>query len=262
MDDLFRFVLLRPANLPDSTEVKVLEPPSIKKAGTRREARRLAARLLRSGLAVRSTEQLGQTSTALAVRDALAGGPVPAARLRDVISRVSGRSVEDLVADEAFAADEAQLADTLVATKLVSDSAGTDARGLGAVAQGYDAIRETAQGTDLVRLRPLAMPLFGTRAAEGDFPDRRLPEFEAVPVSADVEAVGEGEPDPLEESATRLQATLAALGRLRARDFEAPRLDASQPQAGTVAEDAGPTSSGSTFLDTPWKLAARAVERI
>jgi hypothetical protein len=81
MDDLFRFVLLRPANLPDSAEVKVLAPPSIDVATSRREARLQAVQLLTGDEVVRSTEQLSQTATALAVRNALAAASVrPATR--------------------------------------------------------------------------------------------------------------------------------------------------------------------------------------
>jgi hypothetical protein len=93
MDDLFRFVLLRPANLPDSTEVKVLAPALIDVAATRELARRQAVQLLNSAQVVRSTEQLGITPTALAVRDALAAGPIPAERLRELVSDACGRSV-------------------------------------------------------------------------------------------------------------------------------------------------------------------------
>jgi len=279
MDDLFRFVLLRPANLPDSTEVKVLEPPSIDVSGSRQVARRQAVQLLTGDRVLRRTEQLSHAATALAVHDALDAGPRQAAEVRQLVQDVSGTTVEDLVASDAFHADEAGLADALVAAKLVSDSAQTDARGLGAAAQAYDAIRALANGADPVRLRPLAMPSFtdGDGSNKGAFPDRRL--IEDMPADSAGDGNGEGdaggEGDPIQERVARLDKAIAALGRVRAADFEVARAVARgaaahfAPEHGHVAAaraDEGaaplPKPTGPAVLETPWKLSEQAVRRV
>jgi hypothetical protein len=268
MDDLFRFVLLRPANLPDSTEVKVLDPPSIAASESRQEARRQAVQLLTGDRVTRRTEQLSQATTALAVHDTLVAGPRPAEEIRDLIQDVSGRSAENLVASDAFQADEAALADVLVATKLVSDSAQTDARGLGAAAQGYDAIRALVAGADPVRLRPLAMPTFSPAGpTEKTFPDRRISPLMPEDSSGDG---GGGESNPIEEKIKRLDTAIAALSRVRATDFEIPRaIGAGAPgqpgdQPATEGADVSPqpTPFQRAVLDTPWKLSPETVSRI
>lgn len=274
MDDLFRFVLLRPANLPDSTEVKVLEPPSIDVSVSRQVARRQAVQLLTGDSVLRRTEQLSHATTALAVHDALVAGPRPAAEVSQLVQDLSGTSVEDLVASDAFHADEAGLADVLVATKLVSESAQTDARGLGAAAQGYDAIRVLADGADPVRLRPLAMPSFTDGDGGKDaFPDRRL--TAAVQADSAGDTSGDGEADPIQEKIGRLDAAIAVLGRVRAADFELARTtepdaaarSAMQPGDAAAARDDGgaapePKTTGPAVLETPWKLSEQAVRRV
>src|SRR5437773_778442 len=84
--------------------------------------------------------------------------PHARADVRTLVGTFENGSLDDLVGKADFKADEQHLADTLVATKLVSDSADTDARGLAGAAQGYDAIRRAAEGADPVALRPLQMP--------------------------------------------------------------------------------------------------------
>ncbi|RDB49586.1 hypothetical protein, partial [Tsukamurella tyrosinosolvens] len=79
MDDLFRFVLLRPADAPDSTEIKTLDPPSLDGTRGAGVARRRAAQLLRRADALRRTDDLAYANAALAVAAELAGGARPAA---------------------------------------------------------------------------------------------------------------------------------------------------------------------------------------
>jgi hypothetical protein len=277
MDDLFRFVLLRPANLPDSGEVKVLDAPSIDSGMSRAAARREAVQLLTSGEMVRRTEELGDAATALAVHDALAGGPQPAETVRELVRQVSGSDVADLVASDGFVRDEGRLADVLVATKLVSDSAGADARGLAAAAQGYDAIRALADGADPVGLRPLAMPAFRSGdQKDAGFPDRRL--------SGDLPEAGQGDEEGSrgdvaaeEDMIARLDRALTELGRIRSGDFFVPEKGEVQqgpeerpaPQGGTaprehpgdarVAERPTPLSAR---LETPWQLSAEALRQV
>lgn len=277
MEDLFRFVLLRPANLPDSSEVSVLQPPSLDLTSSRAAARRQAAQLLNSDGVLRRTEDLTEVTTALAVRAALLEGPRSAEDLSQIVLDVSGRTVSDLVGSETFAADRGHLADTLVATKLVSDSAETDARGLGLAAQGYEAIRSLADGADPVSLKPLAMPAIADPAKDGTptFPDRRL----AVPEPAgpgDVDTSADDRDDettdPVTEKIERLDTAIAALSRVRAADFEVARRSDSvppepgRPERGSAADRPGsdplPNPSRSASLDTPWKLSEAAVGRI
>jgi hypothetical protein len=273
MDDLFRFMLLRPANLPADDDVKVLEPGRLDTGRGREVARREAVKLLAGSRGiVRRTEDLQDGDVALAVRAALDAGPLDAGKLTDLVTARTGKQPADLVGDDAFTTDESRLADTLVATKLVSSSADTDARGLAAAAQGYDALRRLAGGEDPVRLRPLQMPTFGRPDdREQRYEDRRLSHVDvqrgaAAPAPDDIEA------DP---EIRRIDHAISALGALRADDFQVPRESPTEPRArverlaerlNRVESELGqaPAPGGASELrvGTPWQLRSEAVDRL
>ena len=158
MDDLARFIVLRPPNLPDGDEVQVLAPASIDVGQGPRQARQQALDVLGSDGAVRRVDGLQAGSVAVAVQLALSSRSLSLAELDELVTAATGRGVDQLVADASFSAEESAVADTLVATKLVSGWADVDAAGLAAAAQGYDALRRAADGADPVVLRPLQMP--------------------------------------------------------------------------------------------------------
>lgn len=166
MDDLFRFLLLRPANLPAPTELDVLYPDflgsgsghQLDGAASTTDPREEAAEYLETGDPLRGVDDLSIATTALAVHAALAAGPIPLADLRTVVATTTATSIENLVAAAGFDLDRSRLANTLVAVKLVSGVPGIDARGLGVAAQAYDALSRAADGADPVPLRPLVLP--------------------------------------------------------------------------------------------------------
>ncbi|RNM13919.1 hypothetical protein [Nocardioides pocheonensis] len=277
MNELFRFLMLRPADLPSPDAVQVLAPRKIDTGSTKAVARRQAVELLRAGPDVVRVEDLAHAEVALAVRAALTEAPQPLADVRTLVGTFENGSLDDLVGKADFKADEQHLADTLVATKLVSDSADTDARGLAAAAQGYDAIRRAAEGADPVALRPLQMPDFGTDARDPDkgtdFPSRRLVEGADQPSAP---APQPPEDDPRRQLVTRIDAAIEALGAVRAEDFHtAPTGDRTDSQsvarlAGRVADlehqlgeqPRTQTPSGASQVGTPWRLASERVGQL
>jgi hypothetical protein len=270
MDDLFRFVLLRPADLPDEDEVKVLEPKDVDTDQGRAVARREAVAWLRSHRAVQRSEELDQGALALAVRSALVAGPRPLADVTQVVGSFTETSLADLVADDRFTSDEQRLADTLVATKLVSSSADTDARGLAATAQGYDALRRAAGGADPVALRPLVMPSFEQPDDdEHRYDDRRL---RHVDRKSDDEGDEQAEqpPDP---RVAHIDHAIEALRAVQAQDFETEQPPAARAGVDDLAErlghveaDLGEPPRAATSADsgvrTPWRLRREVVDRL
>ncbi len=237
MDDLFRFVLLRPANLPDESAVKTLEPSFLKDAPTRGVARRRAARLLADRTHAGRVDELMFGAVALSARSAAEGEDAPTAGDLAGLVAGAGPSLTKVVGDDRFGQEEQLLADLLVATKLVSDSAGTDAAGLANAAQGYDLLRRAAaaKSTDAVPLRPLQMPDLGTGEKPSSYPPRAFG-GRSDAQGPDASSSGEGSTEgrkPAEgrgsqvitEAAadpqvTRIEAAIAALSRMRAQDFD------------------------------------------
>lgn len=267
MHELFRFLMLRPADLPAPEDVQVLKPRTIEVGAGRAVARRQAVELLRSGPPVTRVEDLSHGRVAMAVQAALVGGPRSLAEVRELVAEYESDPLADLVGSDDFRADEVHLADTLVATKLVSDSARTDARALAAAAQGYDALRRAAGGSDPVALRPLQMPSFDAGAKQPEFPGRRLSE----PPRAD-EPPPAGAPDPREHAVARIDAAIDALGTVRAGDFHVPpAADARTAEVvdrltGRVAdlerqlgEQPAGAVAGASHVGTPWRLSSERI---
>ncbi|MBN9374042.1 MAG: hypothetical protein J0I40_01370, partial [Cellulomonas sp.] len=273
MDELFRFLMLRPADLPAPGDVQVLAPDKIDVGATKAVARRQAVELLRGGPPVAKVEDLAHGAMAVAVHAALAQGPRPLADVRALVGTFESGTLAKLVGGAGFQADELHLADTLVATKLVSDSAQTDARGLAAVAQGYDAVRRAAGGADPVALRPLQMPEFATDAKGADLPDRRL--VQAPGAQGPAAPPPPAPTPPGEQLAAQIDAAIAALGAVRAGDFHTAPAEgvtltpAVDSLAGRVAdlerqlgEPPAGTVRGATQVGTPWRLAADRIAQL
>lgn len=268
MDDLARFIVLRPPNLPDEDAVQVLAPPSIEFGLGRRQARQQALEVLRSEGAVRRVDGLQAGEVAVAVQQALGSYSVALSELDEFVTTIAGRDIEAVVADDSFDAEELAIADTLVASKLVSGWANTDAAGLASAAQGYDALRRAAAGEDPVVLRPLQMPTEHVRR------DPQSDGGEDGEDSKDVDGRTDRDDEPIapdtapalrhaHEQARQLEASMRSLRGIRATAFagaertepaaplptrqqDAPNeqtdADASEPRARTQSVQAAGTS--------------------
>ncbi len=158
MDDLFRFLLLRPATPVAPTDVNQLSASFVPVGSTRDVARRNAQTFINSNAYARSVAALTFSAAALEVATLLRAATAPAAQIKALVQQVTGRTIDVVAADPTFAAEQTLLADTLVAMKLLSDAAGGDAAGLAVAARGYDAIGQAAHGRDPVSLRALSLP--------------------------------------------------------------------------------------------------------
>src|SRR2546425_11663060 len=137
MNDLFRFLLMRPADVTAPDDVKTLNASFVNQGATRPIAQRLARAFIDNNPPQRLAEGLAYAATARAVVEAVGAGSMKAKDLADIVKKVTGKTLA-AVLDPKFAADEVGLADSLVAMKLLSDSSGGDAPGLAKLAQGYD----------------------------------------------------------------------------------------------------------------------------
>jgi hypothetical protein len=157
VNELFRFVLIRPANLPETDDVKPLDGSFLEEDDPPLVRRRKAAEFVRSGGLLTSLDRLFLRPTATAVAAALSNGAQPAETILELIEETSGMSPDQVISNPRFAEDERALADSLVAIKLLSSSRGADAPGLTSLARAYDAIRLAIEGLDPVKLRTLAV---------------------------------------------------------------------------------------------------------
>ena len=85
MNELFRFLMLRPADLPAPDAVQVLAPRKIDTGSTKAVARRQAVELLRAGPDVVRVEDLAHVEVALAVHAALTEAPQTLADVRTLV---------------------------------------------------------------------------------------------------------------------------------------------------------------------------------
>ena len=161
MNDLFRFLLLRPASLAGPGRCQRIDgqlraPRNEVGRGTTpspRVHRQWGICHFRRGLGIFKGCPRGSFPVARQI-------PVRRAGFIDCKAR-HGRDGYKDCSQAKFTKEEKLLADSLVAMKLLSDSFGADAAGLGVVAQGYDAIGLAAAGRNPVILRVLST---------GDFP--------------------------------------------------------------------------------------------
>ncbi len=105
--------------------------------------------------------------------------------LAALVEKETGKTVGDIVGAKKLAADEARLADSLVAMKLLSDSLGGDAPGLARLAQGYDAMRTAASGGDPISLRVLSIGDYGGPQQVNVSPQRGNPPAQAANTGRD-----------------------------------------------------------------------------
>ncbi|HET7761965.1 MAG TPA: hypothetical protein VFL46_06350 [Phycicoccus sp.] len=265
VNELFRFMVMRPAELPADSEVHTLTAHALDVGDSVAALRREAAGYLASARAVRTVAEEPVGLVARAVADAFGVRRLANADAVDLIRSATGSEPADLVAGDDFTTYRERLEDTLIATKVLSDSSGTDARALAVVAQGLDVITRTAAGDEAVAVRPLVLPVAPPRAvpeppSEPPPPEQRPPREER-------------HEDELRSQIGKLTEAIGALSALPASGFESEqRGGASAPgdtgrPAGATARRAAdrteePEGSGSVTPRIPWVLDAAAVRRL
>ncbi len=269
MNDLFRFVLMRPADAPAPDEVKVLEASFLDSAMSRKAAVAAAEGALRSGRLLAAGQQIPHAEAARAVVRLLEGGARPAAAVEKVVKQhEGGKDAAAVVKAADFAKTVAAVCDTLVALKLLSRSEGRDAPDLTTIARGLDAIARTAEKVDPVALRPLALP----EIAELQRRPGRVPSGPSQPPGP--EQPSDSEVAAAKKRLAGVEQAIAALGRLRASDFQAtagaseppkaPSRAAAQRQARAAAGALGAARPGTLALraEQPWTLSSKAVKAL
>ncbi|MFH0179116.1 hypothetical protein ACIA6D_42755 [Streptomyces cacaoi] len=278
MDELVRFVLQRPAQRPDSSEIKVLRPTFVEPGTDRPTARLKAREFAATNKFLRTPDPLTHAEVARAVAALLAPSPAETDAVRDVVHDHTGKTPEQVVADSRFASEEDQLANSLVAMKLLSDSLGADAPGLSDLARGYDAIRASASPVrECVQLRPLAQPLFSdpqlvdAATAFGAAPsssDRRpaQPPAPSGPVSAPpTESPISSEPYPT-DVLLPIDRALTVLAALPAASFQPPEYTVGSPSTASAEAQGTSPPEGLRHIrsrvNRPWTLTREAIQAL
>lgn len=248
MDDLFRFLLLRPANRVDTGDVKTLGASFIPAGTGRPSARRLAQAFVDRGANVTSTSGLKYAAVASELAAKLRAQALPLADVVALVKNTTKQAPAAVIADPKFAAEESLVADSLVAMKLLSSSAGADGPDLAAIAQGYDALRLAASGRDPVGLRVLSIAAYPTAPSTGTAPPPPAP---PAPPPADPSAAALADIDAAIKALTSQSASGfqpgVALARAVAATAPAP------PPVGV------PSSPLPAPVSRPWVMTAAAV---
>ncbi len=256
MNELFRFLMMRPADLPRREDVRRLRPANIDLSKGRARAMRQAAEVLASESVPRTVEDVPLGPVARELAAALAARVLPPEEAAELVERLTGARAETLV-DDAFTASVARLDDVLVAAALVSGAPGVDARGLATVAQGLDVIRQVAERTGEVRVRPLELPV--------DPVERRVDDEQPTPTAPT--------PAPTPDrhvlaQLTRIEAAIDRLRRVPAQAFDAstphsPTRTRTEEGAATARAAAEKTSAaGSALGGAPWVLAEPTIAKL
>lgn len=164
MNDLFRFLLLRPANVVSEDDVNVVTPTFVERDATLTMARDAAAAFTQEKRVLLSTGALTYAEAARAAVLAAKSGVISASDLETLLIHETGKAAAAIAADAAFRDEAARLKDSLAAMKLQSSSLGGDAPGLVQLIQGYDAIKLAAAGKDPIKFRVLALADFKAAA--------------------------------------------------------------------------------------------------
>ena len=232
MNDLFRFVMLRPSDLPKTDALKPLVSTALEASSNPAVQRRQAAAYVTKNAPDMRAERLKFGEVAAAVYQALANGPVKAAKIETLVKSATGSDAAALVAKAEFTAEEQTLTNWLVALKLVSGSFGADAAGLAKLAQGYDAITLLTTGRDPLALRPLYLP--DTSAKDKAAPAAAP---EAGQWGRVAPAPAPAKPAPHDQSIARLDQAIAALTSLSTSDFHATVRPTMKAQAEKAAPE-------------------------
>lgn len=250
MNELFRFLLIRPADVVASEDTKQLAA-SFAPTGTPRDvARREAQAFIDSKSNATFADRLKYGAAALGLVSKLRQGPQPLSDLSEAVTQATGSTPDQVVSDPTFVTEEKLVADSLVAMKLLSDSSGADAAGLAEVALGYDAIRLAAGGQDPVRLRVLSVGDFPA-ADGGSTPTPGAPPTSASPTM---------DPATFSRTIGQLDNAIKALGALSASSFDvgaAPSFT-KEHRVGTHP----PTTTGGGKGAPLWLLSSDAISNL
>ena len=252
MEDLFRFLLVRPASPTAAGTVLRLSPSFVAADATRDVARQAAANFIVQHPPATATNGFLYTTLARDVAAFIGDG---SKSLKDVVALVkkesNNKGPADVIKDAHFDAEQKMITDVLCAQKLTSDSAGADAPALVTLERGYDAIRLAAANTDPLSLRVLQIADF---AAPPPAP------VAARPAPAAQEEA-EGEPDPT----AQLDALLGAidtLGRVPVASFRQERTGPVIGFRAAAAADPEASVTGQAAVLAPWQLSPEAVAEL
>ena len=226
MDELFRFVLLRPAVATPPAEVRALEPTFSRPGASLATLRDEANAFVRSTHFVADASQLRYGALARTIAASIQDGPKARSSLAKAVEVQSGDSLEEIVRAQAFDEEESKVVDSLVAAKVLSDSAGADAPGLAQQARGYDAIRRAAAADDdePIGLRPLGISLPAVDRAAPSSPTASPPEEP------------QGQPSP-KVGVAELEAAIQALASLPASSFHVEQSSGAGAAAAAALSD-------------------------
>lgn len=250
MNDLFRFLLLRPATPAPPDTVITLSPSFIKEGTVLSIAKQAANEFVTAGKMV-SAAQLGSAAAADAAAVAIGPAAISASDLDVLLQKVVGKTAAQIAGDAKFPGEEQRLADTLCAMKLLSGSHGGDAPGLARLVQGYDAIKRAAGGTDPIRLRVLALISFASDSSKPGNPPKPPPR-RAAPAPIDRNAIA------------NLETAIQTLTQLPVSAFKvtAPQTAKVAPAAAVRAQTAkrSTPSRVSSSVGQTWMLSDSAIK--
>lgn len=238
MNDLFRFLVLRPAQSVAPDRVDVVRPSiPIDDPESALAQLRLSDRLAFGAHGL----TYGPSLAPLA--DEVANGKVRAGELAARVHDTTGMKLAALVDDDRFQSDEARVADTLVAVKLASGAPDVDAVGLARLRQLFDAMHRVLDGEvpdGPVPLRTLALPT-----------DLQRPQPPAAP-DAGAAPDEPGADNRVAELGTQIAAidsALATLKRVDVRSFAAVPIERPAPPVPTPADPGLPPAPAGTAPD-------------
>lgn len=259
MNDLFRFLLLRPAEPTEPKDVNSLAasfaPQGAPPADLKESARAYVAN---KGVVV-SLDELTFHVVARAVTDAVGTGSMSVEELVVLVKTQTTRKPADLIGDASFQKDEERVADSLVAMKALSNSLSGDAPGLAKLAQGYDAIRRAGEGKeDSIALRVLSISEYRPKpklVKEAEKPQMPVPPEPAKPSEADMRRLAQ-----LEEAIQHLKNIPAGGFHVEVQTAKQPARSQKAAAAAKNARAKPPVSmAAKTSVAQPWVLAKNTV---
>ncbi len=280
MNDLFRFVVMRPADRPAKDETNPLGASFLKGNLSWGRAKVLAQTAINGGKVLAPGEEVPDAATARAVVDFLRRGPQPDSAVKKVIEEQAGRAPKAIVQNKQWDEEVSKVSDTLVALKLTSTSAGRDAPDLTTIARGFDAIARMAEGAKTVGLRPLAMPSALTSARQTELPNEDgsgdgagLPRGSTSTPANNAEAekhlAGIQEAIKALSSVTVAEMQAATSGNGQAAGTAGKSTTATAKRTAAVAKRASATPNGegparhvSAYVAEPWKLSAASAKAL
>jgi hypothetical protein len=280
MNDLFRFVLIRPADRPAKDETNPLTASFLTDDLPWVRAKVLAESAIKAGKVLAPGEDIPDAATARAVVDLLRKGPQPASAVKKLIEERTGKSPKTFAEEKQFGEGVSKVSDTLVALKLTSNSAGRDAADLTAIARGLDAIARTANGIKTVGLRPLALPATLTSARQTELPIGKTKGTETSDDGAG--EAGESTSDAeAKEQLAAIEEAIKTLSSVSVSEMQAATSETGQPGSSapkssgatakttaaaarrTVpAEGAGLSRHVGAYVTQPWKLSTAGIKSL